>query len=391
MDADVTILGAGPVGSTLALLLARLTPTPRRIVLCRAPADGRSDPRVLALNHGSRVLLEELGVWPAGAGIHTIHVSQRGRLGRTRLTREEFNVPELGTVVGYERLRHVLDAAVDASGVTVRTTPATAPATVAEDQPDPAAGLDLLQAGERWRSGVVVQAEGGTFDTQAVQTVRRDYGQHAVIATVLVSRPQPHVAWERFTREGPIALLPHPGDGHADPARLSLVWCSTPDQAEHLCTLSDAAFCEALHEAFGDRLGRFTLAGPRARFPLGVNLRTQIVDGRKVAIGNAAQTLHPVAGQGLNLGLRDAARLAQSLGDWLRDPASDPAPVLSGFARARLPDRWITTALTDLMPRVFTTGIPLVEHACGLALLALDSAFTMRAPLARQLMHGRRG
>jgi 2-octaprenyl-6-methoxyphenol hydroxylase len=427
MDTDLTVLGAGPVGSTLALLLARHAPDPARIVLCRtgaapsvaasvadapgdisagSPADtssapsasagdarGARDLRVLALNHGSRVLLEGLGVWPqGGAEIHDIHVSQRGRLGRTRITREEFDVPALGTVVGYESLRRALDAAVDASGVTVRTA---LPADAATLRRQTAAEVELAQGNARWTSRVAVQAEGGTFGDpaaagHAVQHLRRGYDQHAVIATVRVARPRPHVAWERFTREGPLALLPHPGDGQADPARLSLVWCCTPERADTLMAASDDAFADALHRTFGDRLGRFALSGPRGRFPLGVSLRREIVDGRAVAIGNAAQTLHPVAGQGLNLGLRDAARLAHSLMPWLRRPADDPAAVLAAFARARAPDRWLTTGLTDFLPRVFATGFSPVEHLCGLALLGLDTIQAARAPLARQLMQGRR-
>ena len=399
MDTDITVLGAGPVGSTLALLLARHAPDPSRIVVCRAEpkqaadATATRDLRVLALNHGSRVLLDDLGVWPqGGAEIHDIHVSQRGRLGRTRITRDEFDVPALGTVVPYESLRRVLDAAVDASGVTVRSSTAQDAATVRRQSE---AGVDLAQGNLRWTSGMTVQAEGGTFDdaqaeSRTVQHLRRGYDQHAVIATVRAERPRPQVAWERFTREGPLALLPHPGDGQADPARLSLVWCCTPERADLLMAAGDEDFADALHNTFGDRLGRLTPIGPRGRFPLGVSLRREVVDGRRVAIGNAAQTLHPVAGQGLNLGLRDAARLAQALTPWLRAPADNPAPRLADFARARAADRWLTTGLTDLLPRVFATGLAPIEHACGLALLGLDTLQALRAPLARQLMQGRR-
>ncbi|QEI08131.1 monooxygenase [Pigmentiphaga aceris] len=440
MDTDITVLGAGPVGSTLALLLARHAPDPSRIVVCRAdpkPVGGSagagaaghaagavggtasvtatpsgsssgsslgsqpgsqsdkptSDLRVLALNHGSRVLLEDLGVWPQGGSeIHDIHVSQRGRLGRTRITREEFDVPALGTVVGYESLRRALDAAVDASGVTIQRSPASDAAHIRRQFDT---GVDLAQGNLRWTSAVAVQAEGGTFDDtqaarRAVQHLRRGYDQHAVIATVRAQRPRPHVAWERFTREGPLALLPYPSEGQADPARLSLVWCCTPERADTLMAADDEQFANALSDTFGDRLGRLSPIGPRGRFPLGVSLRREVVDGRSVAIGNAAQTLHPVAGQGLNLGLRDAARLAQALTPWLRAPGDAPGPQLAAFARARTADRWLTTGLTDLLPRVFATGFAPLEHACGLALLGLDTIQALRAPLARQLMQGRR-
>lgn len=437
-DADITILGAGPVGSALALLLARATREPGRITLCRvaraAPAaaaapPGGPDPRALALNHGSRLLLESVGAWPSeGAPIRHVHVSQKGRLGRTLIDHAEFGVPELGTVLGYGQLQGALDAALRASGVTERVAPEGA-RVVAED----GQGVTLALAGVQWRSSVVVRAEGGTFDEQQAGDLHRRYAQHAVLATVSASRPQPGWAWERFTREGPLALLPHPQSPHS----YSLVWCCSPARAAALVAGSDAAFNQGLTDLFGDRLGALTVQGARHVFPLGLNMVRQPVQGRCVVIGNAAQALHPVAGQGLNLGLRDAARLAQSLAPMLRassaphrastagaqDPVRipehdatlahgltpvlsaapqpdralavatapiDPTVLLAGYARACLADRWLTAGLTDLLPRVFATGFAPVEHACGLALLALDVLAPLRSPLARHLMLGLR-
>src|SRR5690606_7093251 len=153
-----------------------------------------------------------------------------------------------------------------------------------------------------------------------------------------------------------------------------------------LAQLDDSAFSAALSTAFGSRLGRLTSHAPRHVFPLALSARHTLVQGRSVAIGNAAQTLHPVAGQGLNLGLRDAARLAQALSGWLNAPSGDPAAPLAAFARARLADRWITAGLTDVMPRAFATGLAPVEHACGVGLLAMDLAAPLRTPLARHLL-----
>jgi 2-octaprenyl-6-methoxyphenol hydroxylase len=214
--------------------------------------------------------------------------------------------------------------------------------------------------------------------------VRRDYGQHAVLTTAHAALPRRGWAWERFTAEGPLALLPHP----QTPDAYSVVWCSAPGRAAELAALDNAAFSQALSAAFGDRLGRLSSQAPRHVFPLALSARRAQVHGRVAAIGNAAQTLHPVAGQGLNLGLRDAARLAQTLGGWLDHPSANPAPALAEFARARYADRAITAGLTDLMPRVFSTGLAPVEHACGLALLALDLASPLRAPLAQHLLQG---
>lgn len=381
----IAILGAGPVGQALALMLARVTDDASRIALIQgaphapaapaAPAGAAAGARVLALNHGSLVLLETLGARPRGAApIHTIHVSQRGRLGHTVIRHTDFNVPELGAVAPYPAVRDALARAVAQSGVTVLHAHGSR---VAGRDGD---GVIVRAAdGQEIRCAVAVVSDGA-----AAGQLRREYGQDAVLTTVRATRPRAGWAFERFTREGPLALLPHPAGDDC----YGVVWCCAPAHAATLATLDAPAFSHAIGTAFGDRLGALTCIADRHVSSLFMSMRRAQVDGRVVAIGNAAQTLHPVAGQGLNLGLRDAAGLAQSLTPWLRDPTRDPAASLRQFAGARRGDRWITTALTDLLPRVFTTGLAPVEHACGLALLALDLAAPLRAPLARHLLQG---
>ena len=380
---DIAILGAGPVGRVLALMLARVAPDPARIALLAgstptpvtpAASVPAADPRVLAMNHGSRVLLESLQAWPdRSADIRNIHVSQRGRLGRTVIQNTDFNVPQLGSVVAYSGLHAKLDERVAASGVTVLSGPA------AQVERQDADGVRIIQGDNTLLCQVAVQSDGaGATD------VRRDYGQHAVLTTAHATLPRRGWAWERFTSEGPLALLPHP----QTPDAYSVVWCSAPERAAELAAMDNAAFSTALTQAFGDRLGRLSSHAPRHVFPLALAARRAQVQGRVVAIGNAAQTLHPVAGQGLNLGLRDAARLAQTLAGWLTRPAASPSLLLAEFAQARHVDRAITAGLTDLMPRVFATGLAPVEHACGLALLGMDLASPLRAPLAQHLLQG---
>lgn len=380
---DIAILGAGPVGRVLALMLARVAPDPARIALLAgaAPAPATpaaavpaADPRVLAMNHGSRVLLESLHAWPErSADIRNIHVSQRGRLGRTVIQNTDFGVPQLGSVVAYSGLHAKLDECVAACGVTVLPGPA---ARVANQDAD---GVHILQGDTTLLCQVAVQSDGA-----GASDVRRDYGQHAVLTTAHATLPRRGWAWERFTAEGPLALLPHP----QTPDAYSVVWCSAPDRATELAALDNTAFSKALSAAFGDRLGRLSSQAPRHVFPLSLAARRAQVQGRVAAIGNAAQTLHPVAGQGLNLGLRDAARLAQTLAGWLARPEASPTALLAEFAQARQVDRFITAGLTDLMPRVFATGLAPVEHACGLALLGMDLASPLRAPLAQHLLQG---
>lgn len=380
---DIAILGAGPVGHVLALLLARQTAQPERIVLLAgsppaAPAllasSPAADPRVLAMNHGSRVLLESLQAWPGrAADIRHVHVSQRGRLGSTVIHGDDFQVPRLGSVVSYAELHATLQACVAASDVTVLYGP---PAQV---QDQDSLGVRVRQDDTELRCGVAVLSDGsGGAD------VRREYDQHAIVTSAVATLPRVAWAWERFTREGPLALLPHPLDARA----YSVVWCSAPGRAAQLAQMENGAFSVALSEAFGTRLGRLSSQAPRHVFPLALSARRALVQGRLVAIGNAAQTLHPVAGQGLNLGLRDAARLAHTLTEWLSCPADDPGARLAEFVSARRADRWITAGLTDLMPRAFATGLAPLEHVCGAGLLALDLAAPLRAPLARHLLQG---
>ncbi len=388
---DIAILGAGPVGQALALLLSRLAPDPARIALLAgdlgtaqpAPAD---DPRIIAINHGSRVMLESLQAWPArSAAIGHIHVSQRGRLGRTVIAGEDFGVPALGNTIAYADLHARLLERVAASGITLLSGP---PATIAAQD----AGMVGIRQGDTTLAcSIAVRCDG-----DGGQDVKRDYGQHAVLTRASATLARPGWAWERFTREGPLALLPHPqmnGD-------YAVVWCCAPDHAARIAQAGDADFSAALTEAFGTRLGRLHSSAPRQVFPLHLKARHAQAQGRVATIGNAAQTLHPVAGQGLNLGLRDAAQLAQALGQWLaarqtgrneaEAQADDPAPLLADFARTRLPDRLVTAGITDLMPRLFATGLAPVEHACGLTLLGLDLSASMRAPLARHFLQGLR-
>ncbi len=374
---DVAICGAGPVGMALAALLARRGMAADRIALVDGKSLGQAitDPRSIALSYGSRLLLEEVGAWPLPATpIHQIHVSRRGRFGRSMLDRDEHALPALGYVTRYGELVSALADACERAGIaTIRP----ARVTGIDEQGD---GVTLhLDDGRALAAALAVQAEGGVFGKQAPRALQRDYGQSAVIARVATSAPIAHRAYERFTDEGPLALLPQEG---ADGLQYALVWCVQTDKAAGLLELGDADFMARLGEAFGGRLGRFTRVSSRAAYPLGLNAEPRATP-RTVAIGNAAQTLHPVAGQGLNLGLRDAAVLARLLA---REAGPDQ---LLAFAAARQADRKVTVGLTDAMARVFADTGP-AQTLLGLSLGVLDAVAPARMLLAELMMFGRR-
>ena len=376
-DIDVAICGAGPVGLALAALLARRGMASSRIALIDAKSLGAAmtDPRSIALSYGSRLLLEEVDAWPVPATpIHQIHVSRRGQFGRSMIERAEHDVPALGYVTRYGELITALSGACERAGVTVIR-----PARVTGSL-EHADGVNMqLDDGREVEAALVVQAEGGVFGEQDSRALTRDYRQTAVIARVSSSAPIAHRAYERFTDEGPLALLPQDGaDGH----QYALVWCVRPETAEALLELGDAAFLARLGQAFGTRLGRFTGASARATYKLGLNADARAT-ARTVAIGNAAQTLHPVAGQGLNLGLRDAAVLARLL-------AQGATPEkLGAFSAARAIDRRLTVGLTDTMARVFAAEGP-AQALLGLSLGILDTVGPARSLLAELMMVGRR-
>ena len=310
IDYDIAICGAGPAGMALAALLVKRGVNAARIVLVDAKPleQAMRDPRTLALSYGSRQILEQIGAWPVHAtAIHEIHVSRRGQFGRSMITRDEHQLPALGYVTRYGAIVEALGNVCNRVGITalrpVRVT--------GSDEAADSVTLHLERDGEGprvLRAAVVVQAEGGLFGEQADKAATRDYRQTAIIAQVNTSAPVAHRAYERFTSEGPLALLPQ-DDGY------SLVWCARPGNAQAILALDDTAFLAKLGETFGDRLGKFTQATRRLAFPLGLNAGVTGT-ARSVAIGNAAQTLHPVAGQGLNLGLRDATELARALARW---------------------------------------------------------------------------
>lgn len=373
-DVDLTICGAGPVGQALALmLLQRGFPAQRLLVVdAKTVEQAQADARSIALSYGSKQLLSAVGAWPISATeIHDIHVSRRRHFGRTLIQRSDYDLPALGYVARYGDIVTPLHHAIGQSAIHVRRP------LLLERVEESANQVELHFAdGSQVSTRFLVQAEGGTFADQVERTQHHDYQQTAIISHITASTAIAHRAFERFTEEGPLALLPQ-DNGYA------LVWCVRPEHAKQLIALSEPEFLLALQQAFGGRLGQIQTCTKRVAYPLGLNAQTHH-SARIVNIGNAAQTLHPVAGQGLNLGLRDAAVLANLLGNTITTESWNT------FEQQRKADRRATIGLTDLLARLFASSADgsATQSLFAVGLGILDVLPSARASLAGQMLYG---
>ena len=379
---DILIQGGGPVGLACAAWTLQKFPEAKLTLVDRNPEDdadlATADSRGIALSHGSKLLLDTIHAWPAEyAEIHRVHVSQSGRFGRALMTREELHHDALGHIIRYRDIHMSLRQAL-------RAIQSKSPNFIWQHIKDKNTNTDI-------HAQCIVHAEGGLFKKQDWVESGRDYGQSALVGLVEVENAIPHQAWERFTAQGPLAVLP----SHYGPNILNLVWCGSPESSQERLQLSNADFLLALQNEFGTRIGRFLKIQDRRLYELGLNYRKEISQDNEVWIGNAAQTLHPVAGQGLNLGLRDAFLLAEKLVGLFSGPAdchtqSKIKETLEAYARTRKVDRTSTIGLTDFMARVFTSNLTPVVVTRGLALTALQWLPPVKTALARQMMFGRR-
>ena len=390
----IAVVGAGPVGLALALHAARCLPR-ASITLFDArsfDANVSADPRTLALALGSVQLLQRLQAWPgeAAQAITRVHVSQTApTLAGAEVTIDAATqgVPMLGAVLSYGALVASLQQAwlalVASDGARLDTRLHTRFGT-------PVAAIKPLVTGVEVDAGVAevfdlaVVAEGGVFSAQARKALVHDYHQTAWVGTVTLDGAVPGTAIERFTRHGPLALLPLPLSTPGAAQRAAMVWC-VDSHDDPVRELDDAQRITVLGTLLPAQAGRVTAISSLKHFALGLNAERTLVAGRTVRIGNAAQTLHPVAGQGLNLGLRDAYALVAAL---RFDADIDAA--LRGVEWARGADRWAMIFATDFLARSFTWRLPGLEMARGLALKALQAATPVKAALAQHMMFGSR-
>ncbi len=378
----IAIVGAGPVGLAAACALARALPSARLQLFDAQAIDGqgRQDARTLALSLGSIQWLRRLGQWPAAAAepMTEVSVSQvaPGRAD-VRLRARELGVELLGAVLSYSDLVQAQQLAwLALAEAEPRRLMTRGSSRVQSLKPLADGGVEL-DAGVVERFDLVLQAEGGVFGEQPSKAWRRDYAQSAWVGTVQLEAAWPRgLAVERFTRDGPLAVLPLPD--RAGQRRAAIVWCMPPDDEPGEATL---ARLRALLPR--EAAGIAALEAPLKAFPLGLNAEAQALSGRVLRIGNAAQTLHPVAGQGLNLGLRDAHELVAQLRD-----ASNLDAALRRCVRRRAPDRFALLATTDALARVFAVDAAPVTLAREAGLRLLQALPPLRHALARQLMFG---
>jgi 2-octaprenyl-6-methoxyphenol hydroxylase len=380
---DVIIAGAGPVGGTLALAIADAD---LDVLALDARPHGtvpRGD-RSLALSHGARLIFERVGVWSRLAAIPdaitpitAIDISQAGGFGVTRLSALEQQLPALGYVVSYVALQNAIDARVaqtttvlrfDATVANVGGTPAFA-AVELSDHPD-----EILTA------RLAVVADGTGTAVRGIERVVNAYGQVALIAKIWMDAPHEGIAFERFTPDGPMALLP-------ERDHYGLVWTMQPDEAARALAWSDDEFIGRVARHFGTRVSGFVRVAERKSFPLALEYARPATTTRTILVGNAAQALHPIAGQGFNLGVRDAFELGQVINEAAPSLLGERAMV-AAYAASRRVDRLAGIAFTHGLTHIFTSELPFVRWPRGVALTMLDAVPPVKKAFTRAMLFG---
>jgi len=389
-ETDILIAGGGMVGAALAVALKN---TGLRIEVIeavppRSAGQPSYDDRSTALAWTSRRILETMGVWQQLASqagpIEQVHVSQKGRLGITRLTAAEENLPALGYVVPNRALGQALMEALAGIPSITLTTPAKV-MSVEHDADEVFAEIERDGARQRLRARLLVVADGARSslrESLGIGVRHWDYAQTAIVCNVSTELSHGNTAYERFTREGPMALLP------LDAERMTLVLVEANARAAEVLALDDEDFISHVQARFGDRLGRITRTGRRASYPLALITAEQQRAGRALILGNAAHSLHPIAGQGFNLSLRDVAVLAEVIAANADDPGRGGA--LDEYIAWRRRDQRNVAAFTDILNRLFGIPFETVAHARGLGLLAMDLLPGLRREFSRHAM-GRAG
>jgi len=390
---DLIIVGGGMVGASLACALGKqdLRIAMVEAVPYKAESQPSYDDRAIALSFGTHTIFNSIGVWPYLADkatpIKHIHVSEQGAFGATRLHHSDEGVPALGYVVSARDIGQALNRQLQTLDNINLISPAQLHDLHFEDdsvQANVLKGRKTLSLQCR----LLVAADGGQSTTRqllGINADKADYGQSAVIANVSTELPHNNFAYERFTPNGPLAVLPMTMDN--DEHRCSVVWTQRSDAADAVLALDDEAFLQQLQRSFGNRLGRFTKAGKRSVYPLYLMHVQEQIRPRVALIGNAAHTLHPIAGQGFNLGLRDVAALAEIIVQAQQAQADiGDLTVLQQYAQWRKADHQRIIGFTDTLVRLFSNGFTPLQNARTAGLLALDTLPPVKHLLAKHTM-----
>ena len=395
---DVVVVGGGLVGASFALNLSQQINDSVYSILVVEAVDSINfdqqpsfDSRSTALSFGSRQIFETMNLWsaitPLVEPIVEIQVSDRGHFGRTTLSSAEQGVEALGYVIENRELGSILGEAMQASsGVSVL-----APATITQIKPG-RSGMELTVAREeqltKLSAKLVVLADGGRSsicESLGIDQTKTDYGQHAVITNVAFERPHSGVAFERFTESGPLAVLPLSDFQKSN--RGSLVWSVSESSREELLNCDEEIFRSMLTQYFGERLGRIMQIGKRVAYPLSLTLAREQVRPGLVLLGNVAHTLHPVAGQGLNLALRDSAALVRQLVS-AKEQQVAPGELknLQAYLESQNQDQFESVMFTDQTVKLFSNNQWGQIAIRKLGLLGLELMPPMRSKFAQSAM-----
>lgn len=386
---SVIIVGGGMAGATLALAISHLTSgqLPVHLVEATAPGSGDHpgfDARAIALAAGTCQQLARVGIWQAIAScatpISTVHVSDRGHAGFVTLDAQAYRLDALGQVVELHDVGQRLFSLLQkAPGVTVHC-----PASVRQFTRDARQVCVTLDNGESIIGELLVAADGSRSalgEQLGISQQQSPYHQVAVIANVTTSVPHQGRAFERFTEHGPLAMLP------MSQGRCSLVWCHPLEKQQTVAAWSDERFCNELQKAFGWRLGRITQTGKRTVYPLALSCASSTISHRAVLVGNAAQTLHPIAGQGFNLGMRDVMTLAETLAQAAGAQQDVGAfPVLTRYRDRRYADKQSTIGVTDGLVHLFANHWAPLVVGRNVGLMAMDLFTPARDALAQRTL-----
>ena len=395
---DLVIIGGGLAGASLACALKNIDPAaPLKIAVVEAhQLDTDSQPsyddRTVALSYGSRCIFDSIGLWsslePYAEAINSIHISDRGHFGVTRLSKEQEAVEALGYVLENRSIGQQLYADINNTHNITLFCPAEL---TALQQDETQVSVDILFDGkpQRLSGKMLVAADGNNSQVMRLLNIgssRQDYGQSALITNITPGKKHDNIAYERFTDTGPLAFLPMTDN------RCSVVWTLSPQQAKYMAALDDADFLAQLQQGFGFRLGQLKKAGQRHIYPLFLQSATQMVSARVAIIGNAAHSVHPVAGQGFNLALRDIALLAELIAEYKQeDDGIACMSMLQQYASLRDDDIKRVYRFTDTLVKIFSNKVTPVAFMRSLALLLVDVVPDIKHRLAIQSMglHGR--